>query len=533
MGDRQRSEPGQLREEPMIRPTPRPAPGISRRLTAYLFLAATASAAAAPPLRADAEPEDAVRGIVKAFGRHPVVAIGEAHWLRQAGDFYRALVKDPTFQEQVNDIVIEFGTPRHQALLDRYVAGEEVPAADLRRVWRDTTKVFSWESPIYPELLAAVREADRKLPAGRRLRVVAGDTPVDWATLKTHEDWVALGDNNVSFANVIGKEVLDRRRKALVILGSNHLTRSGTRTGAVNTTTMVEEKHPGTMFVVLLFADLGASVVELPATPPQPLVRPAPNVPIGKLQGEQIASKVLNVRRTARVYTPAGHDPNSATPYALLVCFDGPVYTSATRVPTPTILDNLIARGDIPPVVAVFVDQSAARNAELCNNRPFVDFLADELLPDVRRKWHATADPARTVVCGSSAGGLGSAFAAFARPDVFGNVLSQSGAFWPGKDRSDAGREWLTQQFESSSRRELSPGRPVHFVLQVGVMERHPTPANGPSILQTNRHFRDVLNAKGYPLHYSEVAGGHEPLSWRGGIGEGLVQLIGKEAERN
>ena len=50
------------------------------------------------------------------------------------------------------------------------------------------------------ELLAAVREANRNLPAGRRLRVVAGDTPVDWATLKTHDDWVALGDNNVSFA---------------------------------------------------------------------------------------------------------------------------------------------------------------------------------------------------------------------------------------------------------------------------------------------------------------------------------------------
>jgi hypothetical protein len=238
----------------MIRPTPRHAPGVSVRVTALLFLAVAPSATAGPPPLADAEPEDAVRGVAKAFGRYPVVAIGEAHWLRQAGDFYRALVKDPAFQEQVNDIVIEFGTPRHQALLDRYVAGEEVPAADLRRVWRDTTKVFSWESPIYPELLAAVREANRTRPAGRRLRVVAGDTPVDWATLKTHQDWVALGDNNASFANVIGKEVLDRRRKALVILGSNHLTRSGTRTGSPNTTTMVEEKHPGSMFVVFLYA---------------------------------------------------------------------------------------------------------------------------------------------------------------------------------------------------------------------------------------------------------------------------------------
>jgi enterochelin esterase family protein len=269
---------------------------------------------------------------------------------------------------------------------------------------------------------------------------------------------------------------------------------------------------------------IGGSVVELPAAPPQPWITPEAGVPRGKLESEQVASKILNARRTARVYTPAGHDPKAPEPYALLVCFDGPVYSSPDQVPTPTVLDNLIARGKIPPVVAVFVAQSADRNAELCNNRPFVDFLADELLPDVRRKFHATADPARTVVCGSSAGGLGGAFAAFARPDVFGNVLSQSGAFWPGERRGDADREWLTRQFESSAK------RPARFVLQVGVMERHPTPSNGPSILQTNRHLRDVLTAKGYEVHYSEIAGGHEPLSWRGGIGEGLIQLIGKGA---
>jgi enterochelin esterase family protein len=272
---------------------------------------------------------------------------------------------------------------------------------------------------------------------------------------------------------------------------------------------------------------IGGSVVELPAVPPQPWITPESGVPRGKLESEQVASKILNTRRTAQVYAPAGHDPKAPVPYALLVCFDGPVYSSPDQVPTPTVLDTLIARGKIPPVVAVFVAQSADRNAELCNNRPFVDFLADELLPDVRRKFHATADPSRTVICGSSAGGLGSAFAAFARPDVFGNVLSQSGAFWPGEHRGDADREWLTRQFESS------PKRPARFVLQVGVMERHPTPSNGPSILQTNRHLRDVLTAKGYEVHYSEVAGGHEPLSWRGGMGEGLIQLIGKWAKGN
>jgi enterochelin esterase family protein len=37
-----------------------------------------------------------------------------------------------------------------------------------------------------------------------------------------------------------------------------------------------------------------------------------------------------------------------------------------------------------------------------------------------------------------------------------------------------------------------------------------------------------VLIAKGYELHYSEVAGGHEPLSWRGGLADGLIELFGR-----
>jgi enterochelin esterase family protein len=243
-------------------------------------------------------------------------------------------------------------------------------------------------------------------------------------------------------------------------------------------------------------------------------------VAAGKVAEEQLDSKVLGERRGAWVYTPAGYDPRRAAPYPLLVCFDGGLYAQPDGVPTPTILDNLIAERKIPPVLAVFVAQSAQRTIELSNDPHFTDFLANELLPDVRAKWRATTDPALTVVCGSSTGGLASVYAAFRRPDVFGNVLSQSGAFWPGRVREDANREWLTREIERS------PRLPVRVVLQVGVVEIRPTPGGGPSILVTNRHLRDVLIAKGNELHYNEVAGGHTPLSWRGGLGDGLVQLL-------
>jgi enterochelin esterase family protein len=117
---------------------------------------------------------------------------------------------------------------------------------------------------------------------------------------------------------------------------------------------------------------------------------------------------------------------------------------------------------------------------------------------------------------------LASVFFAFRRPDLFGNVLSQSGAFWPGRDRSDPHHEWLTDQIQSSRKTA------VRFALQVGVLETGgPTPLNGPTILKTNRHLRDVLAEKGYDLQYSEMAGGHEPITWRGGLAEGLIHFLG------
>lgn len=272
--------------------------------------------------------------------------------------------------------------------------------------------------------------------------------------------------------------------------------------------------------------NIGHSVLELPAARPQLWTNPRPGVLAGRVEEEQFASKILDAQRRVWVYTPAGYDSKRTTPYPLLVCFDGSVYSSQEWVPTPTVLDNLIFEGKIPPMLAVFVDQSAARNLELSNNPQFADFVATELLPQVRKKWRVTSDPLQTTVCGSSAGGLASAFTAFRHPDVFGNVLSQSGAFWPGKTRDNPDQEWLTHQLE------LSPKLPVRFVLQVGLFEITHTPLNGPSILTANRHLRDVLRTRKYELYYREVAGGHEPLTWRGGVAEGLIQLQGKEEDK-
>jgi hypothetical protein len=203
-------------------------------------------------------PENAVSGIVKLFGKYPVVAIGEFHGYAELGELYTALARDPAFQGAVNDIVIEFASRQSQPTLDRFILrGEEVRPHELRRVWRDTSKATHfWESPLYTGWLEAIRDVNKKLPAVRRMRVLAGDTPVDWARIKTHEDWLALGVNDVSFAKVVNEEVLAKKRKALLVLGAGHLARDGGRLKQQNTTTRIEAANPGAIGVVFVFGTI-------------------------------------------------------------------------------------------------------------------------------------------------------------------------------------------------------------------------------------------------------------------------------------
>jgi hypothetical protein len=218
-------------------------------LSTLLALAAAGGLAQSPP-----QPSPAPTAILQAFDQTPIVAIGELHGLQAAGNFYVSLIKTPGFADKVNDVVVEFSTPRYQDLLDRYVNGADIPPAELAQVWRNTTKVFSWESPIYPQLLAAIRDLNRTLPPARRVRVLGGDAPIDWTQVHTNRQWGKFQPNDKAFADIITQQVLARHRKALVILGNNHLTRGGDRNGFANTTSMVEKHYPRSMYIVLLAA---------------------------------------------------------------------------------------------------------------------------------------------------------------------------------------------------------------------------------------------------------------------------------------
>ncbi|MGF6575132.1 hypothetical protein ABH945_007261 [Paraburkholderia sp. GAS333] len=182
-------------------------------------------------MAAAATPIDPIVGILDAFDSHQIVAMCDGgHGCEQAYAFRASLIRDPRFPRIVNDIVVESGNSLYQEMMDRFVAGEDVPDIQLRQAWQNTTQPHDvWDRPVYEGLFHEVRNLNASLPKDRQIRVLLGDPPIDWSKINNAEDlsnaWGAVGDRDSCAAEIIQREVLDKHRRALVIYGGMHLLR--------------------------------------------------------------------------------------------------------------------------------------------------------------------------------------------------------------------------------------------------------------------------------------------------------------------
>lgn len=212
-----------------------------------------ACAAPAHAQRPQAKPVDAVDGILDAFARHPIVAVGENHGDVTQHALLRRLVSDPRFARAVDAVVIEAGSARHQATMDRFAGGGKVSRRALAATWRDSIgggALGTWDAPIYEQFLRTVRRVNRGRPAAEQIRVLLGDPPVDWAAVRTREELRAW-DRDRHFAGVVDREVLAKGQRALLIAGMFHFHRDA-QAPARSILQHVEEKHPGAVYHVTL-----------------------------------------------------------------------------------------------------------------------------------------------------------------------------------------------------------------------------------------------------------------------------------------
>ncbi len=171
--------------------------------------------------------------------------------------------------------------------------------------------------------------------------------------------------------------------------------------------------------------------------------KPVAGVPEGKVTRHSWTSKIFDATvRDYYVYVPAKYDP--AQPTAVMVFQDGHAYVNAKgEYRVPVVFDNLMARGELPPIIGIFIDpghrgESLPPIRWQANNRSFeydtlsdqyARFLLEEILPEVGKSYKLTTDPERRAICGASSGGICAWTAAWERPDQFRKVLSHIGSF--------------------------------------------------------------------------------------------------------
>jgi hypothetical protein len=134
----------------------------------------------------DPRPVPAIEAVVSAAKDHAVVAIEDIPGCEQVHELLRSLISDPRFRAVIRDVVVDFGNPRHQPLLDRFLLkNEPVAREELRQVWRDTPRALELltDSPVYEAFFETVHRVNAELTEEQKLRVKLAGPPIDWSKI--------------------------------------------------------------------------------------------------------------------------------------------------------------------------------------------------------------------------------------------------------------------------------------------------------------------------------------------------------------
>jgi enterochelin esterase family protein len=237
------------------------------------------------------------------------------------------------------------------------------------------------------------------------------------------------------------------------------------------------------------------SELRMPGYEPSPWVEVQDGVPQGTLTPGSLASTALGYTVNYEVYQPA--DAGGGTDLATIYVTDGHEYADPLMGSMVQVLDNMIAAGEIRPVIAVFIDPRVGgvnlRAEQYVLNPLFAQFVAEELVPVIDAAYPTDPDRTARAILGTSLGGLNSAYFAIAQTDTWGLIAMQSPAFWAG----DAG---ILDLYEASPRLD------VEMFLSWGTFFDF-----GPS----TEDFRAILDAKGYDYTHVLTSEGHSWGQWR------------------
>lgn len=238
-----------------------------------------------------------------------------------------------------------------------------------------------------------------------------------------------------------------------------------------------------------------------------------PEARSGRLATLKFASSTFQDTRELEIYLPARFRRSRA--YPLLVVHDGLDYLRYADL--KNVLDNLIHRLEIPAMIVVLT-QSPNRLVEYTGNEQHARFLSEDLLSAVAAKFPLIDDRNARGLVGASLGGVAALHAASRYPQIYGQLLLQSGSFV----FSDLGHHKKGPIFDPVVRfvnefRNHPFAIAEKIYMSCGMYE---------SLIYENRSLVPLLQDQGMQIFFEEARDAHNWENWRDRLRQGLTWLF-------
>ncbi len=242
-----------------------------------------------------------------------------------------------------------------------------------------------------------------------------------------------------------------------------------------------------------------------------PESQPQPDIPKGEVTKRTFSASSVypGTVRDYWVYVPKQYDP--AKPANLMVFQDGGNYQKPDgQFRVPIVFDNLIAKGEMPVTIGVFVNPGTIpaneAGAKARSNRSFeydslgdtyARFLIDELLPEATKGLNINPDPNAWAIGGISSGAICAFTVAWERPDKFRKVMSHIGSFTNIRGG---------HVYPGLIRKTKRQPKPLRVFLQEGSNDLNNLHGNWPL---ANQDMAAALKFAGYDYQFVMGDGGH------------------------
>lgn len=243
------------------------------------------------------------------------------------------------------------------------------------------------------------------------------------------------------------------------------------------------------------------SEVRMPLWVAQPEIDDQTPAQAGELIAEVFASRALGGPRRVWYYLPAGYQASPDALYPVAYVLDGGTFIE--RMDARRVLDRLIARHAVPPLIVVF-SEPGERQEEYSRNPKWRAFITSELVPAVDKRFRTFSAPDHRIILGTSLAAYGAVDLVIEFPSVFG----QCAALAPPPQTVTV----ITNQSKGRSRAVS-----IRFFVLGALYD---------PLLDAARRLRTVLEEAGAPVTYLEVPEGHSTETFRGHLDDAVRALV-------